>query len=149
MDFDPAHPLLAACKALGAAFDQRDAEIASRLGISRNELRLLNLLEEGPRSQVDIAARLVVSRAAVTAMVDSLTRHELVERTSSDRDRRIKLVSLTPRVWRLLADHYGPGGRRVLAAANGLNADELDAMIGLLHRITDAIVPQEASTATS
>lgn len=141
MDFDPRHPLLLACKQLGAAFDLRDGEISAELGISRNELRLLNFLEDGPRSQVDIAAHLVVSRAAVTSMVDELTAHDMVQRSPSPQDRRVKLVSLTPKVWRVLAQHYGPSGRRVLAGAAELDEPRLRSMIDALVRVSEAIHP--------
>lgn len=141
MNFDPRHPLLLACKQLGAAFDLRDAQISTELGISRNELRILNYLEDGPRSQVDIAAHLLVSRAAVTSMIDTLTARGLVERTPSTQDRRVKLVSVTSKVWRVLAQHYGPSGRRVLEAASTLDDAQLRAMVDDLVRVSKAIRP--------
>jgi len=144
MTFDPRHPLLLACKDLGAAFDLRDAEISAELGISRNELRLLNFLEDGPRSQVDIAAHLLVSRAAVTSMVDTLTAHGLVKRSPSTEDRRVKLVSLTPKVWQVLSKHYGPSGRRVLDAASELGDAEVRQMVRYIETVSHAIHPKTA-----
>lgn len=111
-----------ACRQLSVAFDSRDAEIARELGISRSELRLLNLLEDGARSQVDAAAHLGLSRSAVTSLVDSLARRGLVERSTPPEDRRVKLLTLTPAVWGALAHHYGPAGGRVLEAI-GATAD--------------------------
>lgn len=132
MSFDPRHPVLIACRRLGAAFDARDAAIADRLGISRSELRLLNLLEDGPRPHTEIAAHLRLSRAAVTAMVDRLVAAGLVDRAASNDDRRVKLVSLTGRVWGVLAGFYRPAGERVLdvlATSEVADADELAAIM--------------------
>lgn len=139
MSFDPHHPLLIACRRLGASFDERDAEIATGLGVSRNELRLLNLLEDGPRPQVQIADHLSVSRAAVTSMIDALSERDLVSRSESPDDRRVKLVTLTPRVWRMLAEHYRPLGLRVVSIADALDASQLDALTQHLGALTTAI----------
>ncbi len=141
MSFDPHHPLLLACRKLGAAFDARDAEIAMGLQVSRNELRLLNLLEDGPQSQVAIASHLGVSRAAITTMVDALATRGLVARAESPDDRRIKLVSLTPAVWGALAAHYRPLGERVLLETRALAPSELNDLVTHLHALRAAIAP--------
>lgn len=143
MSFDPRHPLLVACKQLGAAFDARDAEIATGLGVSRNELRVLNLLEDGPHSHVSIATHLGVSRAAVTSIVDGLADRRLVSRSESPDDRRVKLVSLTPAVWAVLAEHYRPFGERVLAGATALTPTDVEALVLYLGRLVSAIAPNE------
>lgn len=130
-----------ACKDLANAFDTRDASIATRLKVSRNELRLLNQLEDGPRSQVDIATHLGVTRSAVTAMVDRLSDDGLVTRQLSLEDRRVKMISLTAKVWQALAEHYGPAGRRVLQFAEPLTTDEVDQLTAHLVRLARAIEP--------
>ncbi|RWR15828.1 MarR family transcriptional regulator [Microbacterium enclense] len=142
MPFDPHHPVLIACRQLGAAFDSRDAEIAHALGVTRNELRLLNLLEDGPRPQVSVAGVLGLSRSAVTSIADSLTERRLIERSPSTEDRRVKLLSLTPAVWGVLAQHYRPGGERVIEAiASDFPEDAAAALAETLSAIAAAIHP--------
>lgn len=141
MDFDTQHPLLLACRSLGAAFDAHDALMAERLGVSRNELRLLNRLEGGPSSQVDLADHLHVSRAAVTVIVDRLTAAGLVVRETSPTDRRVKLVNLIPKVWQVLGQHYRPAGQRVLGVADDMSAADVQRLTEILRAISDAISP--------
>lgn len=145
MSFDPRHPLIVACKQLGSAFDARDAEIATGLGISRNELRVLNLLEDGPQPHVAIAAHLGVSRAAVTSMIDSLAARDLVARSESPDDRRVKLVALTPQVWAMLGAHYRPFGQSVMFAASSLPSTDVDALVLHLDALARAIGPHSDS----
>ena len=139
MDLEPDHPLLLACRALGAAFDEQDAVIAAGLHISRNELRLLNALEHGPRPQVDLATQLGLTRGAVTPMVDRLTARGLVQRDISASDRRVNLVSLTPQSWRVLAGQYAPTGQRVLAAVETLSSEAVDHLVTQLLVLTAAL----------
>lgn len=142
MDFDPQHPLLLACRALGAAFDAHDALVAQELGVSRTELRLLNRLEGGPSSQVDLAHHLHVTRAAVTKIVDRLAAAGLVVRDPSPVDRRVKLVTLTPKVWQVLGRHYRPAGQRVLALTDTMSPTDVDRLAEHLSWITKALTSE-------
>ncbi|WP_197060559.1 MarR family winged helix-turn-helix transcriptional regulator [Arthrobacter sp. L77] len=139
MDFDTQHPLLLACRELAAAFDAHDALVAEHLGTSRTELRLLNRLEGGSSSQVDLAHHLHVTRAAVTTIVDRLAAAGLVVRAPSPVDRRVKLVTLTPKVWQVLGQHYRPAGQRVLALTDTMSATDTDRLTGHLKAITAAL----------
>lgn len=70
-----------------------------------------------------------------------MTAAGMVERSVSMRDRRVKLVSLTPKVWQVLAEHYGPSGRRVLKTAAALDPMQLQRMIDDLVHVSEAIRP--------
>lgn len=139
MDFDPEHPLLVACRALGAAFDDHDAAVAAGLNVSRNELRLLNALEHGPRPQVELAAQLGLTRGAISPMIDRLAARELVQRDTPATDRRVNLVSLTPHSWRVLARHYGPTGQRVMASVETMPGVVVDQLAAQLHGLAAAL----------
>ncbi|MBG6226099.1 DNA-binding MarR family transcriptional regulator [Arthrobacter sp. CAN_A2] len=139
MDFDTQDPLLLACRALGAAFDAHDALVAQHLGVSRTELRLLNRLEGGPSSQVDLAHHLHVTRAAVTIIVDRLAAAGLVVRAPSSADRRVNLVTLTAKTWQVLGQHYRPAGQRVLALTETMSVTDADRLTGHLKAITAAL----------
>lgn len=52
---------------------------------------------QGPKSQSDVARRLRVENATITRMVDILSKEGLVERTPDPEDRRVKLLSISPR----------------------------------------------------
>ena len=75
---------------------------------------------------------LVVSRANVTGLVDSLERKGFVQRKENPRDRRSKLVRITPagakRLDGLLPDHFRTLNRTV----NALPPQDLERLWGLL-----------------
>ena len=120
----PDDPLLLACRHLSRQMDLFDDAAARALGLGRNDLRALNLLEHGPLSAATIADRLGLTRAGVTAVIDRLEHGDLVVRTSSPGDRRVVLVELQPATWAAFARVYRPLGQQVHEAIAGLPQDE-------------------------
>ena len=59
-------------------------------------LALAALRDHGPLSPSELGERLIVTRATVTGLVDSLERQGYAERTPNPADRRSLLVSITP-----------------------------------------------------
>jgi DNA-binding MarR family transcriptional regulator len=105
MDADGA-AVSAACRRLHAAIDGLDQAAADLLGVSRTDLRCLNLLEHGPLSPSRIAAALGITAGSVTALVDRLEAKGLVKRARTPGDRRGVLVSATPLVFRSIGELY-------------------------------------------
>lgn len=108
------------------------------LGVGRSDLRALNLLEDGPLAPSVMAARLGLSRASVTALVDRLTTAGYLGRVPDPGDRRGVLVELRETTWRAFADLYAPPGERVRAAADTLPVDERRVVVAALGRIVGA-----------
>ena len=80
-----------------AAIKAIDYVISEHLGIHRNDLRALNLLEEGPLSPRIIGDRIGLTSGSVTALLDRLEKAGFVERRPSKTDRRSIEVEITPR----------------------------------------------------
>lgn len=102
--------VVAACRELHAAIDALDERAAKALGVSRNDLRCLNLLERGPVSPTQIAEALALTKGSVTTLIDRLERKSLVSRRSSPDDGRAVLVEATREAWTALANIYRPFG---------------------------------------
>lgn len=98
--------VIAACRRLHAAIDRLDQAAADMLGVSRNDLRCLNLLEHGPLPPSRIAELLGITAGSVTALVDRLEAKGLVERARTTGDRRGVMVSATPLVFRSIGALY-------------------------------------------
>ena len=131
-------PLLLACRELGRQMDLFDDAAARALGIGRNDLRALNLLEPGPLSAATIADRLHLTRAGVTALIDRLEADHLVARTTEPTDRRVVLVELQPPTWTAFATIYRPLGRQVQAATAHLEADQRETLTDALNSLVTA-----------
>ncbi|MBF0490717.1 MAG: MarR family transcriptional regulator [Candidatus Omnitrophica bacterium] len=74
-------------------------------GITRAGFGVLMILSRSPHKsckQNEISQLLLVSRANITGLVDSLVRQELVERTSDPNDRRVNQVKILPKGEKLL-----------------------------------------------
>ncbi len=102
---DPAS-VIAACRRLHAAIDALDQAAADLLGVSRNDLRCLNLLEHAPIPPSKIATSLRLTTGSVTAMIDRLEAKGLVARARDQTDRRGIIVSATLRVFQVLGPLY-------------------------------------------
>jgi DNA-binding MarR family transcriptional regulator len=102
--------------------------------LGKGRVNVLLQLADGPRSLGDIAQRHGVDAPYATIIVDKLESLGFVERTVDPRDRRRKLVGLTP------------AGREVVDLAHeaihdpppplaGLSERELERLESLLHRL--------------
>jgi len=87
--------LITASRRIHGAIDAIDYAISERLGIHRNDLRVLNLLEHGPLTPREIGERVGLTSGSVTALIDRLERAGFVERRPSERDRRSIEVGIT------------------------------------------------------
>jgi DNA-binding MarR family transcriptional regulator len=110
------------------------------LGVSAAGGLVLGLLRDrGPMSPSEIGERLIVTRATVTGVVDSLERRGYVRRTPNANDRRGIIIGLTPagvdacaEVRRLIHKQE----RDWMAA---LSEGELATYIDLMHRVQDTV----------
>ncbi|MEO0971851.1 MAG: MarR family transcriptional regulator [Pseudomonadota bacterium] len=100
------HGFVEACRQLHAAIDQLDARVAKAVGISRNDLRCLNLLEREPLSPGQIAKALELTSGSVTSLLDRLESLELIERRPSPQDRRALLIFPTAASFRQIGPIY-------------------------------------------
>jgi DNA-binding MarR family transcriptional regulator len=119
----------------GLVFDHdRRQAVAEALGISFARVKVLRALAGGPATMRELADRIGADAPYVTLMVDDLEGRELVTRSPHPRDRRAKLVSLTPagrraaeraqrlldeppEAWRAVPAHELERLERLLAAA--------------------------------
>jgi DNA-binding MarR family transcriptional regulator len=90
------------------AADALDEAAASVLGLTRSEIRCLGAVERGPLSAGELAARLHLTRGAITAMVDRLEARNMVERRPVSDDRRRVNVAMTQNARTSLLQIYGP-----------------------------------------
>jgi DNA-binding MarR family transcriptional regulator len=102
-----------------------DHAVAERLGVNATDHRCLDILSQrGPMTAGALANALVLSRSAVTTVVDRLERLRYVRRSANPDDRRQVLVSLTPLLYRRARELYGDGSD-VAAALERYTVDEL------------------------
>lgn len=125
-----------ACRRLSGAMDAFDAAAAATIGVNRNDLRALNLLEHGPISQASIATALRITRPSVTALVDRLEAAGLVRRVADMRDRRATLVELLPATWQAFERVYRPVGTTVNELASGWDAEHREAVARALLELS-------------
>jgi DNA-binding MarR family transcriptional regulator len=127
--------------------DLFDEQACRHLGVGRNDLRALNLLEDGPLAAGVLAERLSVTRAAVTALVDRLARDGYVERIPAPEDRRTVLVRLRPETWAAFAGVYRPLGEQVQHSTRRLDEGRRQAVVEALELMAVAFEDGRAALA--
>jgi DNA-binding MarR family transcriptional regulator len=85
-----------------------------------------------------LGAQLGLSSGAVTALVDRLEHHELVQRNRDPRDRRGVIVTLTPKAHGFGAQHLIPLAQAIQKATAELGDPELAAVEHFLELLLDA-----------
>lgn len=120
----------------------RLAREAEREGLSTaafNVLMILSRYGEGGCPMHELGELLLVSRANVTGLVDCLERRNLVERTASEEDRRVRLVRMTDAgaglLEGILPRHYG----EVRASLQGLSVKEKSDLSKLLTKLRHGV----------
>jgi DNA-binding MarR family transcriptional regulator len=111
------------------------------LGVSSPGGLVLGLLRDhGPMAPSEIGDRLIVTRATVTGLVDSLERRGLVRRTPHPSDRRSLIVEITPEGLKVLAQIRATVHRQEKAWMSVLSDADLRKLINLLHRVQRGVV---------
>ncbi len=98
------------------------------------------LRDHGPMSPSGLSERLIVTRATVTGVLDSLERRGFVRRSSNPSDRRGQIAEITPAGLDVLQELRTLIHGHEKGWAGALSDDELRTYIGFLHRLQDAVV---------
>jgi DNA-binding MarR family transcriptional regulator len=107
--------------------------LSSEHGISTAQYELLRHLARHPRARVaDLAAAFAAGVGAVSKMVDRLEGRDLVRRVPNPDDRRSSLIDLTAGGTALVADAGRSFDARLRELLAVLDADEVDAVVGVL-----------------
>lgn len=134
--------LVTACRRLYGLIDKLDAKAASLVGVSRNDLRCLNLLSEGPAKPGAIAAELGLTSGAVTSLLDRLEKADLAERRRDAADRRSVLVHPTEHLFSTLGPLYLGVAIELERIAESYAPDEREAAV---RHLDDAASAYEAA----
>jgi DNA-binding MarR family transcriptional regulator len=97
------------------------------------------LRDRGPMPPSEISERLIVTRATVTGLLDSLERRGFVSRSANPADRRSLIVQITPAGLTVLQELRTIVHRNEKAWLKGLSDPDLRAYIGQLQRIQDRL----------
>ncbi len=110
------------------------------LGVSAAGGLVLGLLRDnGALSPSQIGERLIVTRATVTGVVDSLESRGYVMRTPNPADRRSLRIELTPEGLAVVAEVRALVHRHEKEWMSGFSDDELRAYVATHHRIQDGL----------
>ncbi|OPY91411.1 MAG: HTH-type transcriptional regulator MhqR [Syntrophaceae bacterium PtaU1.Bin231] len=105
-------------------------------GLTAGQFGVLEaLMHLGPLPQHELASKLLRSSGNTSVVLANLERAGLVQRRRRHEDRRVQVVSLTPRGHQLIAEIF-PRHAAVLARRMGvLNAAELEALGALCRKL--------------
>ncbi len=96
-----------------------------------------------PLSPNKIAERLIISRASVTGLLDSLERRGYVQRTPHGSDRRMLVIELTDAGRKVARDFRPIVHRHEKGWLGALSEKEQRQLIDLLHRIQASLAASE------
>jgi DNA-binding MarR family transcriptional regulator len=124
----------------------RIAVLLRPLGVSAAGGLVLGLLRDhGAMSPSMLSDRLIVTRATVTGLIDSLERRGFVRRTPNAADRRSLVIELTAAGVSVVQEVRLLVHRHEQAWMAALSTAELRTYIDLLHRIQDSLGATEGA----
>jgi MarR family 2-MHQ and catechol resistance regulon transcriptional repressor len=128
---------------LAYTYDVVSADMSGKItpfGITKagfNVLRILSRSESKACKQNDISQLMLVSRANITGLVDSLFRHGLVERINDPHDRRVNMIKILPKGEKLLEDLLPGYFNHMHETASVLSPKDKRIFNDLLKRLRD------------
>ena len=99
------------------------------------------LRDHGSMTPSELGERLIVTRATVTGLLDSLERRGFVRRSANPADRRSLVVDITPAGLAVTQELRTIVHRQEKAWMAGLSEPELRSYLEQLHRIQDSVGP--------
>ena len=114
--------------------------VAERAGLGPSDHKALDvLLREGPHTAGDLADRIGLSPASVSALVDRLEARGYVRRTRDANDRRRVLVAPAPEGLAPLAALFEPFQAGLTDALADFSDDQLATVLDFLARTNDLL----------
>lgn len=129
--------ILAAGRHIHAAVDTIDALVSVRLGVHRNDLRCLRLLEKGPATPGEVACYTGLTSGSVTALLDRLETGGLVERRRSVSDRRSVEIAIPESRTAEIRAHHGEIEQAIRDHFGTRPADEIAGTARALDQFAD------------
>jgi MarR family transcriptional regulator, 2-MHQ and catechol-resistance regulon repressor len=132
---DPIHCWLVLVKAFQAASKYLYAGLAET-GIDDTDFRILEaLLNKGPLPVNAIGPKVFLTPGSISTAVDRLVERGLVSRVESSEDRRVRVVSLTPKGKRLIAPVFRKHAAEIKRVFADASPKELRALETTLKKI--------------
>jgi len=103
------------------------------------------LRDHGSMTPSELGERLIVTRATVTGLLDSLERREFVRRSANPADRRSLVVEITPGGLAVVRELRTIVHRHEKAWMSCLSDPDLRSYVGHLHRIQDSLASMAES----
>ncbi|MGZ6268444.1 MAG: MarR family winged helix-turn-helix transcriptional regulator [Candidatus Limnocylindrales bacterium] len=123
-------------------FFDRIGRLLRPLGVNAAGGLVLGILRDhGTMSPSELGERLIVTRATVTGLLDSLERRGFVSRSANPADRRSLLVEITPAGLAVVQELRTIVHRNERDWMSVLSDAELRTYVDLLHRIQDRLTP--------
>jgi len=113
-------------------------------GLTMPQYALLNLVVAEPVSMKDLSARLLVSKPAVTNLVDRLEKHGFLKRIQVANDRRISLIEIRPKGQKLIRDMQSTALGVLLRALEKFTPSERT-VITKFHEVLSVCFDQDLS----
>ena len=109
-------------------------------GITVDQLTALRFIaEDGPLCQKSLAEKLEKNQNTIKAMVDQLSKRELIHRKPDEKDKRLMVLTLSDKGKALIAEIEPKEEEINTCVTNGLTEEEEQTVITLLRKIEKAI----------
>ena len=132
---DPVHCWLVLMKTFHAAAKYLYAGLGET-GIDETDFRILEvLLNKGPLPVNTIGPKVNLTPGSISTAVDRLVERGLVSRVESPEDRRVRIVSLTPKGKELIAPIFRRHAAEIRKVFADANPKELRALEATLKKI--------------
>lgn len=136
MQSDPYESIAFHCNITLKVFLAALGEKLKGTGISPGQfLALANLTSFGPISQSELAARLAITGASTTKLIERMERDEWVRREHDPKDRRVKLVIPTEKALEIWKESDQVRKELLAQAYQGIAPEELETVKRILKDI--------------
>jgi DNA-binding MarR family transcriptional regulator len=133
---DQEREVLIALRRIIRATDFSSKEMGEATGLATSQVLVLQLLQtEGALTAGRLANDLLFSKSTITALLDGLEAHGLIQRQRDERDRRSVIVSLTEQGRKVLAAAPTPLQARLIEQFRELPDWEKSALLAALQRV--------------
>lgn len=129
--------VIARCqRALALAIERSIAE----LGLCTSDFMVLEaLLHKGPLTITEIQAKVLLASGSMTAAVDRVESKGLVVRKTTAKDRRARVLELTPEGRRLIEDAYSQHAEHLEKLMSSLNEGEKKQVYVLMKKLGQSL----------